>query len=116
MWNCPDCHEDVPDSFEICWSCGTSKSGERDPNFGHEIGPSASDGRSASPEPARPITFTSVCFDVAQTITAILAVVAVPAFFVLLLQGRIADAFLAAVAFCLDVALFITFSKVRKLP
>jgi hypothetical protein len=33
MWNCPKCRAKVDDSFEICWSCGTSHDGEEDPAF-----------------------------------------------------------------------------------
>ena len=33
MWNCPKCRAKVDDSFEICWSCGTSRDGEEDPAF-----------------------------------------------------------------------------------
>lgn len=33
MWKCPHCHESLRDSFEVCWNCGTSKDGSRDPGF-----------------------------------------------------------------------------------
>lgn len=33
MWRCPKCHSAVDDSFEVCWSCGTSADGVEDPNF-----------------------------------------------------------------------------------
>lgn len=33
MWECQKCHERHDDSFEVCWNCGTSKSGEEDPGF-----------------------------------------------------------------------------------
>jgi hypothetical protein len=33
MWSCPKCRTRVDDSFEICWSCGTSRSGEEDAAF-----------------------------------------------------------------------------------
>lgn len=33
MWNCKKCRERVEDSFEVCWSCGTSKEGVEDPSF-----------------------------------------------------------------------------------
>jgi hypothetical protein len=32
-WPCPQCHELVPGTFDVCWSCGTSRDGTRDPNF-----------------------------------------------------------------------------------
>lgn len=28
-WQCQNCREQVPDDFEVCWSCGTSKPGSR---------------------------------------------------------------------------------------
>lgn len=33
MWTCPKCHSKVDDSFEICWSCGTTPDGVEDPTF-----------------------------------------------------------------------------------
>jgi hypothetical protein len=33
MWKCPKCHFKVDDSFEVCWSCGTTADGIEDPNF-----------------------------------------------------------------------------------
>jgi hypothetical protein len=33
MWECPKCHERHEDSFEVCWNCGTSKTGVEDPDF-----------------------------------------------------------------------------------
>ena len=33
MWNCAQCREEVEDNFEICWNCGTSREGMRDPSF-----------------------------------------------------------------------------------
>jgi hypothetical protein len=33
MWRCPKCDHNVEDSFEICWSCGTSIEGVEDPSF-----------------------------------------------------------------------------------
>jgi hypothetical protein len=33
MWECPKCQAEVEDSFEICWSCGTSIDGTEDPAF-----------------------------------------------------------------------------------
>jgi hypothetical protein len=33
MWQCPKCRSHVDDSFEICWSCGTSADGVEDPEF-----------------------------------------------------------------------------------
>jgi hypothetical protein len=33
MWQCPKCHSRVDDSFEVCWSCGTTADGVEDPDF-----------------------------------------------------------------------------------
>jgi len=33
MWRCPKCRSKVDDSFEVCWSCGTTADGIEDPNF-----------------------------------------------------------------------------------
>ena len=33
MWNCPKCREKVDDSFDVCWSCGTTPDGVEDPSF-----------------------------------------------------------------------------------
>jgi hypothetical protein len=33
MWECSKCRERLEDSFEVCWKCGTSKTGEEDPGF-----------------------------------------------------------------------------------
>jgi hypothetical protein len=33
MWTCPKCRSKVDDSFEVCWSCGTTPDGVEDPNF-----------------------------------------------------------------------------------
>lgn len=33
MWECQKCHERHEDSFEVCWNCGTSKTGFEDPAF-----------------------------------------------------------------------------------
>jgi hypothetical protein len=33
MWRCPKCDSKVDDSFEVCWSCGTTADGVEDPEF-----------------------------------------------------------------------------------
>jgi hypothetical protein len=33
MWECPKCRAKVDDSFEVCWSCGTTTDGIEDPHF-----------------------------------------------------------------------------------
>lgn len=41
MWSCPKCGADVEASFDVCWSCGTSRDGVEDPDFqsADEVGP-----------------------------------------------------------------------------
>ena len=33
MWQCPKCQSKVDDSFDVCWSCGTTADGIEDPDF-----------------------------------------------------------------------------------
>jgi hypothetical protein len=33
QWHCPKCKADVDGLWSFCWSCGTSKHGEEDPDF-----------------------------------------------------------------------------------
>ena len=33
MWQCTKCHSKIEDSFDVCWSCGTTKDGVEDPDF-----------------------------------------------------------------------------------
>ena len=33
MWTCPACAATVEETFDVCWSCGTSRDGEADPTF-----------------------------------------------------------------------------------
>jgi hypothetical protein len=33
MWTCPKCGSKVDPSFDVCWSCGTSRDGVEDPTF-----------------------------------------------------------------------------------
>jgi len=33
LWKCTHCSKLVEDSFEVCWNCGASRSGEIDPEF-----------------------------------------------------------------------------------
>ena len=33
MWRCQDCGETVEDNFDVCWNCGTSQDGRKDPHF-----------------------------------------------------------------------------------
>ena len=33
MWQCPNCGEQHPNGFDICWKCGSDPAGDRDPDF-----------------------------------------------------------------------------------
>ena len=33
MWTCPKCGSQVEQSFDVCWSCGTTPEGVEDPTF-----------------------------------------------------------------------------------
>ena len=33
MWQCPKCRSRVDDSFDVCWSCGTTADGIENPSF-----------------------------------------------------------------------------------
>ncbi|MBN2580065.1 MAG: zinc ribbon domain-containing protein [Pirellulales bacterium] len=35
-WSCPKCRQPVPNTFEVCWNCGTSRDGLADPHFEKE--------------------------------------------------------------------------------
>src|SRR5690349_2644194 len=37
MWTCSKCRESVEDSFQVCWSCGTSVDGIEDTDFKPEV-------------------------------------------------------------------------------
>ncbi len=32
-WQCPQCQQSVPGTFDVCWNCGTSRSGIPDADF-----------------------------------------------------------------------------------
>ncbi len=33
MWRCPECDEEIEETFDACWACGTSREGVVDPMF-----------------------------------------------------------------------------------
>ncbi len=33
MWKCGNCGEEIEDSFDVCWNCGTTRDGHVDPDF-----------------------------------------------------------------------------------
>ncbi len=54
MWKCVKCNEQLEDTFNVCWCCGTSKDGVEDPEFTREEGwdqPVAVDVREADAKP-----------------------------------------------------------------
>lgn len=53
MWSCSKCREQVEDSFDVCWNCGTSREGIEDPGFVRDSEPEQSAGRTESEESVR---------------------------------------------------------------
>ena len=33
MWQCAECETEIEDELAVCWNCGTTKQGKRDPAF-----------------------------------------------------------------------------------
>lgn len=33
MWTCPACAEPIEDTYRVCWQCGTTPEGTKDPDF-----------------------------------------------------------------------------------
>jgi hypothetical protein len=33
MWSCTRCYEEIDDGFDVCWNCGTDRSGKIDESF-----------------------------------------------------------------------------------
>ena len=56
MWNCVKCGEQLEESFDTCWKCGTSRDGTEDPSFRTELeaepSVSADATRGSLPEPS----------------------------------------------------------------
>lgn len=50
MWRCSQCGEEVQDSFDLCWRCGTDRQGVRSDNFNPE--PDDADVPDPGPEPS----------------------------------------------------------------
>jgi hypothetical protein len=46
MWQCAKCREQIEDSFDVCWQCGTARDGTEDPSF------RTADAVAPEPEPA----------------------------------------------------------------
>ena len=45
MWQCVKCREELEETFDVCWKCGTSREGVEDPDF-----------RAADEVPLEPVT------------------------------------------------------------
>jgi hypothetical protein len=45
MWICPKCTEEMEPGFDTCWNCGTSRTGEENPDFEPEEVPIGATGR-----------------------------------------------------------------------
>jgi uncharacterized protein YbjQ (UPF0145 family) len=50
MWDCKKCQEQLEDSFDVCWKCGTSKDGIEDPAFRPEDDEQGGTGQEAKVE------------------------------------------------------------------
>ena len=37
MWTCAKCREEIEDTFDACWKCGTFKDGTEDPDFANRV-------------------------------------------------------------------------------
>lgn len=53
MWRCSSCQESVPGNFEVCWSCGTSRSSGGDRSQQLNNAPLPEDADEASPSVLR---------------------------------------------------------------
>ncbi len=53
MWTCPQCGSKVDPGFDVCWSCGTSRDGTKDPGFvsADDFVPSEADAGSSVDDP-----------------------------------------------------------------
>jgi hypothetical protein len=52
MWTCSKCGEGLEDTFDVCWSCGTSREGVVDPHFFDTEAPPAPENEPIEPGPA----------------------------------------------------------------
>jgi hypothetical protein len=41
MWKCSSCREEIDDEFDVCWQCGTDRSGQVDSEFERADAPPA---------------------------------------------------------------------------
>ncbi len=69
-WECPRCAEEIVGTLEECWSCGSSREGEQDPQFKREEDAASS----SSPAP----TSAAAAFVLPALKLAILVVIVVP--------------------------------------
>jgi hypothetical protein len=51
MWTCPNCHEQIDDSFDVCWKCGTDRDGTPSAEFDVEPGDPRTHDPKADPHP-----------------------------------------------------------------
>jgi Putative prokaryotic signal transducing protein len=70
MWTCPKCGSKVDASFDLCWSCGTSRDGVEDPSFtsADDVVPTTSPLETdvpedeLSPQPLEPLSDLVECY------------------------------------------------------
>lgn len=141
MWQCAKCLENLEDTFDVCWHCGTSQDGAEDPDFPKADDVSAASNLEAMTDEDATIGqqesqpgkgFESVMLTVGQLIS-LLGCIGTPffAFAALDAEARrqraawgpdislwwtIGIIIGAAMAFCYSAAMFVVFSRVKQLP
>ena len=113
MWKCIKCGEDIEDTFDVCWNCGTSKDGVEDPNFQSKIDAApSSEGRTAQDG----WNLADFALGVGQTCAFLGCIAAVVCAFLLLSQGYyVYGMVLAPISFFYQVAMFVVFSRVKNM-
>lgn len=82
MWRCRKCEEDISDSLECCWNCGTTPDGAEDPLFQPEpndpMVPDPGPGSEETEEDilaARPLQFSLRSLMIAVAVVAVLTAI-----------------------------------------
>ena len=78
MWSCSNCYESVDDSLELCWNCGTNRSGLVDPTFQHadHIDTDAVDGSQDAPD-ARKFSMRFSMWSLVISVTCVCVILSV---------------------------------------
>ncbi len=127
MWKCPSCKELIQDGFDECWNCGTHADGTQNPSFSRD--PDAPNAPDQSKDPiARPSVTIPVRNGIAYSLfadfalligqgCAMIGCVCAIIYGVLCMRADdlIGFILLAPLSFCLALANFVVFSRVRRL-